>query len=77
MHLVLRKQKIEKFIAPFLFHFSNLEGRVLLSDYEFENEGRTDAPYFLSTKQIEDLFWAWCDVKFLENPDSKIFQTEV
>ncbi len=56
MHLVLRKQKIEKFIAPFLFHFSNLEGRVLLSDYEFENEGRTDAPYFLSTKQIEDLF---------------------
>ena len=44
-------------------------GRVLLSNYEFDAQGRDRAPYSLSTEEIKDLFGFWFDVEFLENPD--------
>ena len=47
-------------------------GHVLLSNYEFNDQGRDRAPYSLSTKQIKDLFGETFDVKFLENPDEYV-----
>ena len=44
-------------------------GRVLLSNYEFDAQGRDRAPYSLSTEEIKDLFGSLFDVEFLENPD--------
>ena len=47
-------------------------GRVLLSNYELNDQGHDQAPYSLSTKQIKDLFGEAFDVKFLENPDEHV-----
>jgi len=44
-------------------------GRILLSNYEYNDEGRNQAPYSLSNKLIQDLFGDLFDVQFLENPE--------
>ncbi len=44
-------------------------GRILLSNYEYNDEGRNKAPYSLSIKQIKYLFGDFFDVQFLENPE--------
>ena len=47
-------------------------GRVLLSNFEFNDQGRDRAPYSVSPKQINDLFDENFDVKFLENPEENV-----
>ena len=44
-------------------------GCVLLSNFEFNDQGRDRAPYSLSTEQMKDLFDENFDVKFLKNPE--------